>query len=260
MLYRIWALVLRSLYSEPRSASRIAEAFFWPIIDILLWGFAGVWLQKQNLGAESFKVATLAALVMWQLIMRPCYSITITVVEEIWSQRLVSLFSSPLTLAEWITSVMILGFIKAIWTFLFSAWIVYMFFDVNILTLGLGLLPISFLLLLSGWSIGFLGAGLLIYWGHKIETIAWSLVWLFAPISSFVYPVEVLPYWMQVIAKSFPMTYSFEGLRTFVTTGLLPMNVILQSLFLNIAFIGVAICFFVFMFNKSCKRGWSNLD
>lgn len=259
-LYRIWAIILRSLYSEPRSASRIAESFLWPIIDILLWGFAGTWLQKQNLGMANFKTVTLSAFVMWQLVIRPCYSITITVVEEIWSLRLINLFSSPLMLFEWIFAVMILGFIKAIWTLLFSAWVVFVFFDVNVFTLGLGLVPISFILLISGWAIGFLGAGMLIYWGNRIETVAWSLVWLFAPFCSFLYPVDVLPGWMQSVAKTFPMTYAFNGLRTFATTGILPVYELLTSFLLSIAFIVVAVSFFVFMFNKSSERGWSRLD
>ena len=43
---RIRALVLRYTFLYTRSVPRVAEMFFWPVMDLLVWGFITVYLQK----------------------------------------------------------------------------------------------------------------------------------------------------------------------------------------------------------------------
>jgi ABC-2 type transport system permease protein len=41
---RIAALLLRYLYLYRRSLPRAMEIFFWPVMDLLVWGFVTVYL------------------------------------------------------------------------------------------------------------------------------------------------------------------------------------------------------------------------
>ena len=45
-LHRVFALVLRHLYLYKRSLARFMEVFYFPLLDILLWGFLTIYLQR----------------------------------------------------------------------------------------------------------------------------------------------------------------------------------------------------------------------
>ena len=44
---RIYAVFLRYFYMIA-GLHQVAELFFWPLVDILLWGLTTVWLQQQQ--------------------------------------------------------------------------------------------------------------------------------------------------------------------------------------------------------------------
>jgi ABC-2 type transport system permease protein len=49
--------------------------------------------------------------------------------------------------------------------------------------------------------------------GQEAEILAWSLVFLFQPISCVFYPLDVLPIWLQAVAWINPAAHVFEGMR-----------------------------------------------
>ena len=49
--------------------------------------------------------------------------------------------------------------------------------------------------------------------GQEAEILAWSMVFLFQPISCVFYPMEVLPVWLQAMAWINPAAHVFEGMR-----------------------------------------------
>ena len=53
---RIWAMILRHLYVLRRSWPRIIELAYWPVMQILLWGFITQFLsQHSSLIAQAFQ-------------------------------------------------------------------------------------------------------------------------------------------------------------------------------------------------------------
>lgn len=44
--HRIYALVTRYLYLYRRSLPRMMEIFYWPFLDLVIWGFITVYLMK----------------------------------------------------------------------------------------------------------------------------------------------------------------------------------------------------------------------
>ena len=45
-LHRITALIVRHLYLYRRSLPRIMEIFYWPFLDLVIWGFITLYLTK----------------------------------------------------------------------------------------------------------------------------------------------------------------------------------------------------------------------
>ena len=45
-LHRINALIARHLYLYRRSLPRLMEIFYWPFLDLVVWGFITVYLMK----------------------------------------------------------------------------------------------------------------------------------------------------------------------------------------------------------------------
>src|SRR5436309_1141808 len=94
-LHRIGALITRHLYLYKRSLARLMEIFYWPFLDLVVWGFITVYLmrfQGQLPGAVTF---FLGALILWDVLFRAQQGITISFLEEIWARNLMNLFASP---------------------------------------------------------------------------------------------------------------------------------------------------------------------
>jgi ABC-2 type transport system permease protein len=251
--YRIKAIVLKNIYNEFSNIVRLADSLYWPVIDIALWGLSSVWLQKTQPGVPNIVLTILTGLVFWQVINRANNEISLTMIEEVWSKSLVNLFSTPLQLFEWLCGALITGLIK-------TTFVVWTFYALNIFTAGWILIPFSFSLILYGWTIGLIGASLIIYWGQKMSSVPWMMLFLFAPFSAVFYPLDVLPYWMRIIAKSLPGAYIFEGMRkSLFNPDYLPLSDLLISYGLNIIYLTLAVILFKFMFEKSRSKGLAQL-
>lgn len=259
-MHRIWAVIVRHLYSFQRNFDRLTDSFYWPLMDIFIWGLTSAWIQKSQTGVPNIVAILLTGLVFWQIVWRGNYEISVNLLEEFWNQNLVNLFSTPLKLSEWIISVIILSIIKMCITVSVCVIAVYILYATNIFTLGWYLIPFVVSLLMSGWIMGFLGSSVIIYWGQKVQTIAWTMGFLFAPFSAVYYPLDQLPPWVQSISLWLPTTYVFEGMRTVLFTGTLDLTMVAKSFALNIIYLTLALRLFAFMFEKSRAKGLARLE
>lgn len=257
-LYRIKAIVKRYIIGNWRDVLRISDSFYFPLIDIAIWGFTSRWVQATQ--SVDVGLILLSSLVLLQISNRSTSEVALNFLEELWSHNVVSLFSSPLILGEWIIAVMIIGLLKSISTILFGALAVWLLYHVNIFSIGLIFVPFGLSLLISGWAIGFFTTAFLAYIGQRVQSLTWMVQWLFVPFSAVFYPVSVLPAWGQCVAKLLPMTYIFEGLRSYVSTHIVPWDYLLISFLLNIVYIILSLLFFVYMFEKSRSNGLARLE
>lgn len=256
--HRIWAVVLRYLYAV-RDPSRIAEFLFWPLVDLGFYGFIATWMNSYG-DIPNILSVFVTSLVLWQMVYRSNYEICVNVIDEFWEQNLYNLVATPLKPIEWAFGMMINGFLKMSFTLFFGAFIAWLFFGVNVFVLG-WLLPLFvFLCLISGWMIGFLAAGILIYTGPKLQQLPWVTIALAALLSTVYYPLAVLPKWMQMISISLPMTYIFESLRAFLIEGVIRMDYLQKSVLLSLVYLAFSLMFFFWMFAKSRKRGLPRLS
>jgi ABC-2 type transport system permease protein len=107
---------------------------------------------------------------------------------------------------------------------------------------------------------GFTASGLIIYYGRRLQGLAWMLGIALAPFSAVFYPVSVLPHWAQGVAAALPMTYVFEGMRQIIGGGSLPRSALLLSFGLNLLYLVLSILFFGGMYERSRAKGLARLE
>lgn len=258
-MQRIIGVFYRYLYVLLKGPQQLSDLFYWPLIDILLWGLTSVWIQGQH-SAPQLPLILMTGLIFWQITWRGSVDIGVSLLQEFWHRNLINLFSTPLKLAEWVGGIILLCLCKLVVTVSFGALAVYILYSLNVFTVGWAFIPFAVSLLLFGWVLGFLGASLIIYWGMQLEALAWMIGFLFAPFSAVFYPVHVLPEWAKIISWCLPTTYIFEGMRSILATGGFPMADFAISIGLNILYLALALSLFKFMFNKSMAKGLARLE
>jgi ABC-2 type transport system permease protein len=107
------------------------------------------------------------------------------------------------------------------------------FFGFNLYAFGLALVAFFFNLMLPSWAIGIFVSGLILRNGMGAENLAWSITFVFMPLTCVYYPVATLPTWLQPIAWLLPPTYVFEGMRALVIDKVFRPDLMLEALALN---------------------------
>ncbi len=250
--YRVWAIFTRHFYLYKRSWSRWMAIFYWPLIDLLVWGFITVYLQQY---LTSFVMAFLGALILWDILFRSQQGISIAFLEEVWSRNLLNLFVTPLRPIEFLMAAMLLGGFMVSVATIISATLAWFFYSFNVLVLGIALLPFVLNLVAMGWAIGVVTTAIILRFGQRAEILAWGLTFFFQPISAVFYPVSILPWWLQPIARMVPATHVFEGMREVLTHGTFPVRALLWATGLNVLYLSAAFMFFYWIFGQVKRLG-----
>ena len=128
-------------------------------------------------------------------------------------------------------------------------------FGVSILNLGFPLLLLFLSLYIFGITLGlFVSAGLMRY-GPSFENIAWSSLFLLAPLGCIYYPIEILPSFFQIIAKGLPLVYIFDETRNILLNGLIDYENLRYAYLLNLVYLTIGIFLFYFSFLKARIKG-----
>jgi ABC-2 type transport system permease protein len=254
-IHRIYAIVLRYLFLFRRSFDRLSDAFYWPTIDLLIWGLTSAYLRSFAPKTSPIILIIVSGILLWLITWRAQYEISVSLLEDLWNKNLINIFVSPLKFSEWIASFLIVGIVKAIVSVIFASGVAFLLYKVHILLYGLYLVPFFASLMLTGWAIGFFVSGLILRFGTRIQTLAWSFVAVFSPFSAIYYPLSILPKWAQYIGQAIPITYIFEGARQIIATGHIDMNKLLVSFVLNIVYIVLSFWFLLRSFRKVLDKG-----
>jgi ABC-2 type transport system permease protein len=256
---RVRGVFWRYIFVLRKGGGHLADLFYWPLMDILIWGLTSVWLQSHH-QAENLPLILMTGLIFWQVAWRGSTDVSVNLLQEFWDRNLVNLFSSPLKISEWCLGIICVGLFKLMITLSFGAIVVYALYALNVFTIGWAFLPFAALLLLFGWTIGFLAASAILQWGRQIEAIVWMMGWFFAPFSAVFYPVHTLPGWVQSISWCLPTTYIFEGMRAILTEGKFPTHYFWISLCLGLVYFSLSMGVFLCSFRKSQEKGLARLE
>lgn len=255
----IWAVVLRHARVWRRDVNFMLFAFYWPILDILIWGFLGRWIQQSNTQFHNYEAAALLGILLWQAAIRGCNVMIMSFTEELWSNNIVNFFSLPLRIAEWMCGIVLFYTgIMAITT-LFCMLIIYSFYDLSLLYMLKTFLFFLPPLFFCGIWLGFTCLQVIVNLGKRGIEVGFVLGWVLAPFSGAFYPIDVLPAWAQKVSSFVPMSYVFQSMRDYVMHGTNPTPSLVKGYILSIIYMVFAIVLFMYCFKRSKKYGLARL-
>lgn len=256
-LSRVFAYSLRHLFLYRRSLPRLMEVFYWPLLDLLLWGFVGLYLSGYGKGTlPDFIAFFLGALILWDILFRSQQGISVSFLEDLWSRNLINVFVSPLTPLEYVASLLAISVVKLSLASSIMALLAFLLYSFNIFTLGFSLIPLVVNLIIMGWAIGIVTTALIMRFGQEAEVLAWGVAFLFQPVSAVFYPVSVLPFPLREIALLTPSAHVFEGMREVLSgPGTFPAAHLAWALFLNALYIAGSAVFFTLNLRSVKRKG-----
>jgi len=251
---RIAGLLLRYFYLYRRSVARIMGILFWPVMDLLVWGFLTTYLQKMVLPAAV--VFLLGAVIFWDIFYSSQQAITLSITEEIWVRNILNIFVAPVSVAELLVATSLVGVLRALTSatvLSLLAWFIYAF---NLASIGFALVPFTFALLLFGWAMGMFTMALVLRFGQAAEALIWGIPFLIQPLSAVFYPVRILPRWLQTLSQIFPSTHVFEGMRAALATGRVDSRSLAAALLLDLLYLVLGALFFAWMLSRVREKGY----
>ncbi len=253
--HRIKALLIRHLYLYKRSFPRLMDIFYWPIMELLLWGFLSLYLNKINITGFNAVTIILGAIIFWDLLSQGQRVVSIAFLEEVWERNLINLFVTPLKIREFVASTVLLGLIRIVIVGVVMGGLAFIFYHFNIFVFGFYLIPFIASLLIFGLTLGLFTTGVIMRYGTSAQVLAFGAILLIQPFSAVFYPVSVLPKFLQYVAYIIPSTHVFEGMRQVIMSGVFPTVSLIISFALNILYLILAIWYFNRMFARVKERG-----
>jgi ABC-2 type transport system permease protein len=258
----VWALVIRHLTLYKRDLNLIIAALFWPLLDILMWGFIGKWMASSSAtGTHShlYTMTLLLGVLLWQVVGRGTGIMNMAFIEELWAHNVVNLFSLPLKLSEWMCGVLVYYFFGISLSTAVCMLASFTLYDLPVwhfISTYLLFMPPLFL---CGVGLGFLCLQIIFTLGKRGVELGWMVSWILMPFSGAYYPIEVLPAWGQTISAFLPMSYVMQGMREYVMYERNPTMYLLKGYALGAVYAVCGVLLFVYCFNRSKQRGLARL-
>ena len=252
---RIYGLFLRHFYLITRSFPRVLDLIYWPSIQITLWGFISNFFASHSTYYNNAVGVILTCAILYDFLFRTSIGFNMLFLEEIWSRNFTNLFIAPIKLSEIIVALIITALVRTLIGLVPAILLTTPFFGISIFKLGFPLALLFLSLYLFGITLGlFVSSGLLRY-GPAFENIAWSSLFLLAPLGCIYYPISILPEFLQIIAKSLPLVYIFEEVRSILVNNTVNYSNIITALILNVVYLFIGIALFYYSFSQARKKG-----
>jgi len=253
---RVAGLVYRHLALYRRSPIRVIELMYWPVLQMVVWGFVTAYLAGvQNSVASVTAGVLLGGVLLWETALRSQMGFSISFLEEIWSRNLGHLFVSPLRPGELVAGLMVMSVIRTVIGVLPAMVLAYALYAFNVLSLGPMLVLFFASLLLMGWAVALGVVALILRYGAGAEAMAWSILMGITPFAAVFYPVAVLPAWLQPLALALPAAHVFEGMRAVLTEGRIAWGHLAAAYALNLVWIAGMAALFLSQFRAARVRG-----
>ena len=223
-------MMLRYWYLLRSSWPRLIELIYWPTVQMITWGFLQYYVT-QNGGLFARAGGTLiGAVLLWDILFRGQLGFSISFLEEMWARNIGNLMMSPLRPVEFVTALMVMSIVRLAIGVVPVTLLALIFFGFNLYGLGFALVAFFINLMLTSWAVGIFVSGLVLRNGLGAENLAWSIMFLFMPLTCVYYPVTTLPVWLQPAAWALPPTYVFEGMRALLIEHTFRADLMLEAL------------------------------
>ena len=240
-----------------RDLNLILVTLYWPLLDVLVWGFLGTWIAQS---IPNYAPVALLGILLWQLSCRTTITIFSSFMEELWANNLTNLFALPLRLSEWITGVIIFSIILVTVIAFYCIGLIWLMYQLALAKIMLAFLIFGPPLFICGIWLGFMGLQPVAMFGKRVQELGFIIGWFFAPFSGAFYPIDALPHWAKLISYFLPMSYILEGMRNYMLYDTNPAAYLVKGYALAILYAIISIVTFIYAFNKSKAKGLTRLS
>lgn len=251
-IHRLKTLILHSYYHLTHSKETWIDLVWFTSIQFISFGFLSRIIGNANGNIGQY---LMLGFLFWELVRIGQYCVTVSMLWEVWSRSLSTMFISPLTMSEWIFGQIIAGFIKTILIIGMLGALSAFLFNFSLMTLFPGLILYILILLSFSFATGIFLTGLILRYGTDLQSLAWGMIFILQPISAVFYPVDALPVQVRCLAFLSPITYIMESARYQLQTGNMLGNYILISILLTFAYLLISLYFLRIMFHWSKQTG-----
>src|SRR5690349_11467579 len=252
---RFTAILVRQFYLYRGSPARIMSLFAWVAIDMVLWGFISRYLNTVASPGYNFVPALLGAVLLWDFFTRVMQGVTMAFFEDVWSRNFLNIFGSPMSITEYVTGLVLSSIATTSVGLLAMLILAGTIFRLDLFLYGVAALPFVAVLFLFGVALGVMASALVMRLGPSAEWFIWPIPALISPFAGVFYPLDVLPQWMQYVARCLPPAYVFENLRRLVKGDAVNPAELLAGSVLAIAYILLASFIFTQTYRRVVRTG-----
>lgn len=252
----IYALVTRYVLLYTRNPVRLVELFFWPVVQLLVWGFVTRYLQENGEGSFPQVITFLiGGIILWDALFRAQQGVAISFLEDVWTRNLLNVFAAPVRMTEYLAATCFVGLLRVAVTGFVMSLIAYFGYAFNLFQFEAGLIVFYLNLMIFGWSLGIFVTAIILRWGHGAESLAWAVPFMIQPIGAVFYPVSALPAWLQPVALAFPPAHVFEGMRAAIGSSRIPWPPMFAAFGLNLFYLSASALVFAFTLRYAKREG-----
>ena len=197
----------------------------------------------------------MTAAILYDFLFRSSISYNMMFLEEIWSRNFTNLFISPIKLKEIIAALTFTAIIRTLIGMVPAALIAIPLFGVSIFKIGIPLIALLLGLYIFGITLGLLVTSGLIRFGPSFENIAWASLFFLAPLGCIYYPIEILPNWLQILAKVLPLVHIFEEMRNILINNIISYSQISLAISISFCYFVLGVFVFYMSYNGAKVRG-----
>ena len=212
----------------------------------------GIYIKVFTLNSEYYSNTVgiiLTAAILYDFLFRASISFNMMFLEEIWSRNFTNLFIAPMKISEIIAALTLTAILRTLIGLVPAVLITIPLFGVSVLVLGMPLIFLLLSLYLFGVTLGLLVTSGLLRYGPSFENIAWASLFFLAPLGCIYYPIEILPNYLQIVAKALPLVHIFEEMRNILMTETVNYFNIMKSIVISfIYFIFGILVFYISYF------------
>jgi ABC-2 type transport system permease protein len=249
MMYRHIALFRRSW-------PRLLELAYWPILQMVVWGFVTAYIAGVQSNVASIAAgALLGGVLLWEVALRAQMGFALSFLEEIWSRNLGHVFVSPLRPRELVAALVAMSAIRTMIGVLPAIGLAWLLYGFGLFALGPVVVLFFAALMIMGWAIALGVTAMILRHGAGAEALAWSLMMGLAPVSAVFYPVAVLPGWLQAVAAVIPASHVFEGMRAALIENRIAWDRLAVAFALDAVWLAVMSWVFLRQFHRARVKG-----
>ena len=252
---RVWAMILRQYYLISTSLSRVLPLFIWVGVDIVLWGFLTRYLNTVTSSGMNFVPALLGAVLLWDFFIRIMHGVTMGFFEDVWARNFLNVFCTPILIREYVTGLVFSSMLTSSVGIAVMLILATGVFGLSFLSYGIAVVPFLLVLFMFGIALGIAASALVLRMGPAAEWFIWPIPAMVSPFAGVLYPVSVLPAWMQVISRFLPPSYVFESLRAIVRGEPFSWLALFLSVLLAAVYIFLACLFFTRTYKHAVRSG-----